>query len=346
MDILDSRDCERVSDWLKGYPNIEIVSRDGSIGYRKAIDEAFGDVIQISDGFHLIKGLSDGCKEYIQERFGTSIVIEECETKGQSDGIEEIKGKALSEKEESKLRLAEEIRRLNKEGYSKRVISRMLNLSRETVRKYLNSSSVENGNKGRRNPSKLDPYRKQIERLVDERRLIKNIFEALKSMGYTGSYSNVGICVSKMKKECGIDVVKDGVVRISKKSLIDLLYKPIEKVKGLTKELYEKIIEKYPIMGQMLELIGKFKEVLKSKEVEMLEEWMVKANSLKIREIDRFVKGIKRNIEAVRNAIRYEYNNGLAEGSVNKLKVIKRIIYGRSKFELLKAKVLLLEGAK
>jgi len=73
---------------------------------------------------------------------------------------------------------------LNKEGYSKRPITRMLNLSRETVRKYLSSSSVENGNKGRRNPSKLDPYRKQIERLVDEGHSIKNIFEALKSMGY------------------------------------------------------------------------------------------------------------------------------------------------------------------
>jgi len=140
--------------------------------------------------------------------------------------------------------------------------------------------------------------------------------------------------------------VKDGLVRISKKRLVDLLYKPIEEVKSLTKELYEKIIEKYPIMGQMVELIGKFKEVLKSKEVETLEEWMVEANSLKIREIDRFVRGIKRDIEAVRNAIRYEYNNGLAEGLVNKLKVIKRIMYGWSKFELLKAKVLLLKGVK
>ena len=110
VDILDSRDCEKVSDWLKGYPNIEIISRDGSIGYRKAIDEAFGDVIQISDGFHLIKGLLDGCKEYIQERFGTSIVIEGCESEEQSDATEEIKGKMLSEKEESKLRLAEKIR--------------------------------------------------------------------------------------------------------------------------------------------------------------------------------------------------------------------------------------------
>lgn len=67
----------------------------------------------------------------------------------------------------------------------------------------------------------------------------------------------------------------------------------------------------------MADLIGKFKEVLRSKELEILGEWMVEVISLKIREIDRFVKGTKRDIEAVRNAIRYEYNNGLAKGSVN-----------------------------
>ena len=46
------------------------------------------------------------------------------------------------------------------------------------------------------------------------------------------------------------------------------------------------------------------------------------------------------DIDAVKNAIKYKYNNGLAEGSVNKIKVIKRIMYGRNSFELLKAKVL------
>jgi len=56
------------------------------------------------------------------------------------------------------------------------------------------------------------------------------------------------------------------------------------------------------------------------------------------------VNGLKRDFQAVRNAIIYEYNNGLAEGSVNKLKVIKRIMYGRNKFEMLRQKVFLLEN--
>ena len=48
-------------------------------------------------------------------------------------------------------------------------------------------------------------------------------------------------------------------------------------------------------------------------------------------------------MEAVRNAIKYDYSNVLAEGCINKLKVIKRIMYGRCIFDTLKAKMLRLE---
>ena len=75
---------------------------------------------------------------------------------------------------------------------------------------------------------------------------------------------------------------------------------------------------------------------MNSKNVDKIDEWIEKADNLKIRKIDKFVSGLKRDMQAVRNAIIYEYNNGLAEGSVNKLKVIKRIIYGRNKFEMLR----------
>ena len=56
--------------------------------------------------------------------------------------------------------------------------------------------------------------------------------------------------------------------------------------------------------------------------------------------VELFCAYIKKDITAVKNGIIYSYNNGLAEGSVNKIKVIKRVMYGRNSFELLKAKVL------
>ena len=70
---------------------------------------------------------------------------------------------------------------------------------------------------------------------------------------------------------------------------------------------------------------------------------MEDAQRLKIEKIDRFVNGLRRDINAVRKAIELDYNNGLAEGSVNKLKVGKRIMYDRNSFELLKGKLLRLE---
>lgn len=83
--------------------------------------------------------------------------------------------------------------------------------------------------------------------------------------------------------------------------------------------------------------------MLLDKNVGRIEQWIHRASGLNIREITSFINGITRDIAAVKNAIKYEYNNGLAEGSVNKLKVIKRIMYGRNSFELLRKKLLWLE---
>jgi transposase len=64
---------------------------------------------------------------------------------------------------------------------------------------------------------------------------------------------------------------------------------------------------------------------------------------LNIEYINSFINGTARDIIAVKNAIIYEYNNGPAESSVNKLKVIKRVMYGRNSFDMLSKKLLWLE---
>lgn len=74
-----------------------------------------------------------------------------------------------------------------------------------------------------------------------------------------------------------------------------------------------------------------------------LKKWMDKAQDLQIPKINSFVNEFNRDFDVVKNSIKYEYNNELAEGSVNKLKVIKRIMYGRCNFETLRIKTLQLE---
>ncbi len=84
-------------------------------------------------------------------------------------------------------------------------------------------------------------------------------------------------------------------IRVKRKDLIKLLYKPVEEVEALSKELYEKIIQRYPVIESIINLVNEFKQMLKSKSVEKVKELIGKANNRKIRKIDKFVNGLKRD---------------------------------------------------
>jgi len=120
-----------------------------------------------------------------------------------------------------------------------------------------------------------------------------------------------------------------------------LLYKEINAVKNITKEIFEKITTLFQKANIIYNIVKEFKDIMFSKKEDKLDKWIDKTKKYKIPEMDSFINGIERDLEAVKNGIKYNYNNGLAEGSVNKIKVIKRIMYGRCSFNLLKQKVLL-----
>ncbi len=68
--------------------------------------------------------------------------------------------------------------------------------------------------------------------------------------------------------------------------------------------------------------------------------WLSNAQKSNINEIKQFVAYIQTDIEAVKHALSYSWSNGIVEGNVNRLKVIKRQMYGRAKLDLLSKKVL------
>jgi len=101
--MINSRDYDDVVNWLKTFPNISVVSRDGSVTYKNAIMAAHPDAIQVSDRFHLLKNLTKYCKDYLVKVLKPNVAIESI---GQTDelpiGKEEplaIKNKKLTLKE-------------------------------------------------------------------------------------------------------------------------------------------------------------------------------------------------------------------------------------------------------
>jgi len=59
VDMIESREKDDVAAWLLQYPNIAVVSRDGSHTYAQAITKALPKVIQVSDRFHILKNLNE-----------------------------------------------------------------------------------------------------------------------------------------------------------------------------------------------------------------------------------------------------------------------------------------------
>jgi len=116
-----------------------------------------------------------------------------------------------------------------------------------------------------------------------------------------------------------------------------------DKVKGISQVQLSKIVELYPQLLAVYDLISSFKSILATRHVDNLESWLESAKSLCSPDVNSFVNGISRDIDAVRNAIIFCYSNGLAEGSINKIKRIKHTMYGRASFSSLRTKTLMYE---
>ena len=90
----------------------------------------------------------------------------------------------------------------------------------------------------------------------------------------------------------------------------------------------------------MRRLAMQFRGLLRSGTAERLDAWLTDARASGIYAMQRFAKTIRQDLEAVRNAVSEPWSNGQTEGQINKLKTLKRAMYGRSGVDLLRARML------
>lgn len=354
IDLLPSREGEDVVEWLKSYPHLEVVSRDGSISYKSAIEQTGMPIQQVSDRFHLLKGLTDAAKKFLSRLLSANFMLPTEASHYEGNPMEDYWDKPLKEDRptaehkanvEKKRKLVEQVRELFRQGFHKSEIARQAGISWATVAKYLKEdfnpcSAYYNVTVS----SKIKPYAAIIKELLSEGKTFKQISAVIREKGYNGSDSAIRMFATRERKIRKESAIQGGAgEKIERKWLISLLYHPIEEITSISEKQLDRIIREYPVIGQVYNAVMGFKQTLFGKKESELDKWIEETEVLEIDELGSFVNGVKRDIDAVKNAIRFDYNNGLAEGSVNKLKVVKRIMYGRNSFELLKSKLLRLE---
>lgn len=95
---------------------------------------------------------------------------------------------------------------------------------------------------------------------------------------------------------------------------------------------------------EILQLVATFRKILSDCSLDALDQWISIVQKLDNRHLNSFLNGLERDKDAIQNALIFsELSNGLAEGKINKLKKIKRKMFGRCHFQTLKMKVLLSE---
>ena len=344
IDLLESRDEKDITEWLKTYPNLEVISRDGGVMYKSSSDKAHPKAQQVSDRFHVLKNLTDYASNAIKRLLNKQIIISDekaqkekstpkkkYEYKTKWDLI--IKVKELREQkyrivdiaeylgisfktviqytkipledkekynqkstntlksetsQRNKWELIKRVQEEYKKSHKYSTVARKFNLDDRTVKKYINIKEAPvNGNKNREYGSKLNPYKSNIIKMNNAGYSWKLIMEAIKQKGFIGSGSLLRTYLSKIKKEKNEVTEINHVVERS--TMISLLYKEIDEVKNISKELFDRVIKICPQAGKIYELIKEFKDIMFSKHEEKLDEWIVKNKKLKIQEINSFI---------------------------------------------------------
>jgi len=249
----------------------------------------------------------------------------------------------------------EQILTLHHAGMSGRAIARELHMSRRIVQKYLSSDGFPERADGtghrRSGKSKLDPYRTYLRGRWDVGEHSGTLlFREIKERGYTGSESLLRKLLGEWRTELP-PKRRQGQPRkprlspqpkkrrLSSRGASFLMILSPSKLTHVQQHQLEQMNLNEDLRMVYL-LSQEFVAFLKEQKVEALDPWLLRAKACKVAELASFVNGIRRDYAAVRAACSLPWSNGTTEGQVNRLKFLKRQMFGRAHLDLLRIKVL------
>ncbi len=243
--------------------------------------------------------------------------------------------------------------KLYEAGYSIRKISSTLKFSRHTVRKYINGDMASVCTPEL--TSGVDRYRDYIVKALGEGVCRSNIYRELVKQGLrcgkTAAYDYMnrlaeihGIDISIMKDATPAQKEKQKQIRkydyLSRKAVFRCLWMGEELEQGYLAYLYET----YPKLRMLYTCIMEWRQIFRVGHQSLLYSFIDKYRDSEIKQIAGFVRGLMKDQEAVENAVSSPLSNGFVEGTNNKLKMVKRTMYGRCSRQLLAAKLMLEVG--
>jgi transposase len=377
LDLLPDRTAEAVMPWLSTHPEIQVASRDRASAYADAVKRALPHAIQVADRYHLIQNLREHLQRLLDRKRTCLPFVEDTPVSAKEEppgaqgppppqppqAVPEADLSNLISAERKQLisrnkRLAryEEVMALHRAGHSQREISRQLHLSRNTVQRYISAPGfperAEGSGRRRSGTSKLDPYLPFLREQWDAgNHTCAHLFHLVKARGYTGCESLLRMRLSAWRAELPKQRWRGNPPRprlfrqakqrrLSARAASFLMILSPEKLTAKQKQQLEQMWQASSDLFIVYHLSQDFITLLKERQAETLNEWLKCAKASCVAELARFANGIYRDYAAVYAACSLPFSNGITEGHVNRLKFLKRQMFGRAQLDLLRIKVL------
>jgi transposase len=251
--------------------------------------------------------------------------------------------------------LYEEVRALRKQGLSHYAIADTLGISRPTVRRFLTAEQFPERLSGPKRPrqSIVTPYLPFLrERWEAGCHNGRQLFREVKARGYAGSPAQLERVTTQWRKQLppapSVDkdpprptaVTAPKRQRLSSQKASWLFVLPKEKLTPEQHRQLEQMCQGSPELSHAYELSQDFLSLLKDRKAHELTAWISAATSSHIIELKRFAKSVQQDYAAISAACSLPWSQGQVEGQINRLKCLKRQMYGRARFDLLRLRVL------
>jgi transposase len=374
VDLLPDRDANAVAAWFKAHPGVEVVSRDRSAAYAQAAAEGASQAEQVAGRWHLLTHLREAVERVLERHSAainaalrsleappgpgrdpiaapTSAAVPAAEPPPPVPPVEPVpESPRLRAKRAKRRELVERFERvheLHKRGHPAARIARELGLSRRSVLRYLGRATCPAWHLRGSSRSRLDGYRGWIDARIAEGFVnVADLHRQLSERGFKGPYGCVYAFVTKRlgaagkKRERRNAAVPPAPRPPSARRLSFEWVRRPEKRKPSEQARLDAIRAYSEELTAALDLADGFADLIRKQSSTTLAEWWARGEASSDPDLRRFAEGIRRDEASVLAAVAERWSNGPVEGHVNRLKTIKRQMYGRAGFVLLRARVL------
>lgn len=373
LDLLPDRSAATVAAWLHRRPQITVIARDRSTEYARAATRGAPTAVQVADRWHLLHNMRQALERWLARSHARLRRLPALPTGDGRQPGQRLRAYRRSDAEvaasaDSRARWLvayEEVRRRHRAGESLLAISRATGLARGTVRKYAHAESFPERATRRPNASRLDPYLAHIEtRMAEGCENAMALWREVRDQGFAGSHRQVHRFVAEHRTAPARRAARKWLGRQAARCPGSDAAPPLPSPKQLAWVLVQPMatlsphaavavmrVEQDQEAAQVASLARRFTALVRRcglasnvpppAPCRELDAWLAEARACGVRAIETFAAGLEQDGAAVRAALTMTWSNGQAEGQITRLKLIKRTMYGRAGFDLLRRRVLL-----